>query len=134
MTFNTLSCLSGAAAMAAFLTVAAVETRAQQAPSGIDCETADTDTDLLLCSKGDLAAAEKQLDADLKRVLAQLPKDGRKLLGTVHRNWLAYRDAECAWSAYDIDTSQMSELIRMTCMAELTAARVEEMDSGVIMQ
>jgi uncharacterized protein YecT (DUF1311 family) len=64
-----------------------------------------------------LAVADKALNDTWKRVAS-----GNQPLLTVQRAWLAYRDAQCAWE------ESMTKGSNNTCLANLTAARVGELE------
>jgi exo-beta-1,3-glucanase (GH17 family)/cellulose synthase/poly-beta-1,6-N-acetylglucosamine synthase-like glycosyltransferase/uncharacterized protein YecT (DUF1311 family) len=103
-----------------------------QAPSvAVDCDTADSDDALLTCARRDLAAANRDLEDRAKRTLALLPATARPAFEAAQGAWRAYRDADCAWNALDPESGTVSDLIRVTCQADLTAARVDELSAGL---
>lgn len=96
----------------------------------IDCDATDADNELLACARKDLEAGQKHLDELVKQTQASLPAAGRATFDAAHKAWLAYRDADCRWNAYDVETGRSSELILMSCLADLTISRMEELDAG----
>lgn len=96
----------------------------------IDCDATDADNELLACARKDLDAGQKRLDDLVKQTQASLPAAGRSTFDAAHKAWLAYRDADCRWNAYDVETGRTSELILMSCLADLTISRMEELDAG----
>jgi len=64
---------------------------------GIDCKNAQVQMELNYCADRDFQAADKKLNATYRKLLdASDPKE-RELLKTAERNWIAYRDSECAY-------------------------------------
>ena len=99
--------------------------------AGPDCETTQNDADLLQCASHDFENSQKRLDALVRQSLAALPAPARPLFDQAEKAWTSYRDAACIWNAYEIQTGTTSDLIRTTCLADLTAARVEELEAGL---
>jgi len=57
----------------------------------------------------------------------RLDADGRKLLLTAQRSWLAYRNAHCAFIASATEGGSAQPMIRAMCMEELTTQRNKEL-------
>ena len=104
-----------------------------QKPGGgtIDCDATDQDNELLACARKDLEAGQKRLDVLVKETMASLPPEGKTTFEAAHKAWVAYRDADCRWNAYDIETGRSSDLILMSCLADLTISRMEELEAGI---
>jgi len=99
--------------------------------NGIDCETTEVDAELLQCAGHDLAQNQKRLDDLVAQSLSALPAGAKPLFDQAEKAWVNYRDAACQWNSYDMATNKTSDLIRTTCLADLTSARVEEMEAGL---
>lgn len=99
--------------------------------NGIDCETTEVDSELLQCASHDLAQNQKRLDDLVQQSLAALPPGARPLFDQAQKAWVLYRDAACQWNSYEMQTGKTSDLIRSTCLADLTSARVEELEAGL---
>jgi len=132
MPIRPLSILMLATAIAAGVGALVLPSEARaQAPAVVDCDTADSDADLMVCARRDLDAATADLDRLAKRTLAALPASVRPAFQEAQRAWQIYRDADCAWNALDPVSGEASELIRVTCVADYTMARVEELAAGL---
>jgi uncharacterized protein YecT (DUF1311 family) len=99
--------------------------------AGLDCDKAETDADLLTCAKQDLALAQTRLDQAVAQSTAALPPQANALFTAAHRAWVAYRDADCKWNAYDPSTGMSYDLIQTACLADLTNSRAEEVEAGL---
>lgn len=99
--------------------------------NGIDCETTEVDAELLQCAGHDLEQNQKRLEGLVAQSLDALPVGARPLFDQAEKAWVNYRDAACQWNAYDMASGKTSDLIRATCLADLTSARVEEMEAGL---
>lgn len=97
----------------------------------IDCDATNADDELLACARKDLEAGQKRLDSLVKQTSASLPPEGKTIFEAAQKSWVAYRDADCRWNAYEPDTGRTSELILMSCLADLTISRMEELDAGI---
>ncbi len=128
MPIRTLSILALVAALAVGV---AVPAKAQSGKTAVDCDIAESDNDLLSCARKDLAGADADLQNLAKRTLAMLPPVVRPRFQEAQKAWEAFRDADCAWNAMDPASGQSSELIRVTCQADYTLARVEELEAGL---
>ncbi len=115
----------------ALITVMTVSWAEAALLNGIDCETTENDGELLQCAGRDLANNQKRLDDLVSQTLAALPVPARPLFDQANKAWVSYRDAACQWNAYDMNSGKSLPLIRATCLADLTSARVEEMESGL---
>ncbi|HCS45087.1 MAG TPA: urease-associated protein, partial [Pseudomonas sp.] len=73
-------------------------------------------------------AADKELNALYQQMTARLKSsspDSRKLLVSAQRSWIAFRDAECKFSASAVEGGSVYPLIYSNCITDLTKARVE---------
>lgn len=101
------------------------------APQKIDCERTEVESELLICAKSDFSAASKRYDALVPKARAAVPAAGRSLFDTAQQTWVAYRDADCAWNAFDPYTGKTDELMLLTCKADLTLSRIDEIEAGL---
>lgn len=99
--------------------------------AGINCERTTNPAELLTCAQKDLTANQKKLDALLKRGEKQVPASALPLFRAAQTTWIAYRDAECAWNALDLDNGSTNELARLTCQSDLTASRIDELEASI---
>lgn len=97
--------------------------------AAVDCDSATESQDLMVCAKQDMATAEQRV-ADLeRRTLAALRPNGREVFRKVQETWKAWRDAECAWNAHDLDSGTSDALILATCRADMTLTRADELEA-----
>lgn len=101
------------------------------AAKAIDCENTEVESELLACANQDFTDNQKKLEMLSRKAMTQLPAAAQPVFAKAQQAWAAYRDADCAWNAYEIDSGVTSELIQATCRADLTAARIEEIEAGV---
>lgn len=99
--------------------------------AGINCERTINPTEILACAQKDLTANQKKLDALMKRGEKQIPASALPLFQAAQTAWIAYRDAECAWNALDLDNGSTIELTRITCQSDLTASRIDELEASI---
>ena len=82
-----------------------------------------------ICADADYKAADAKLNEVYREVMKRLSDDaeGRKLLQTAQRAWIAFRDAECAFSANDSKGGSIYPMLISECLAEFTNARTEQL-------
>lgn len=94
-----------------------------------DCANASSQTAMNLCAD----QAYKKTDADLNRVyqqiISRLKSDRRstRLLVTAQKNWLAFRDTECAFVGSRSTGGSIQPMIITECRDGLTGRRVEQL-------
>ncbi|KAF0865614.1 lysozyme inhibitor LprI family protein [Pseudomonas sp. LD120] len=92
-----------------------------------ECDNATTQTDMNQCAGVQNKAADKELN-NLYQQINQRLKDQphtKKLLVSAQRAWVAFRDAECAFSASGVEGGSVYPLVYSHCTTALTLARVE---------
>ncbi|MHC8318530.1 lysozyme inhibitor LprI family protein [Pseudomonas sp. LB3P31] len=92
-----------------------------------DCDKATDQASMNQCAAQQSKAADKELNALYQQITARLKSnpDRKKLLIGAQRSWIAFRDAECKFSASGVDGGSVYPLIYGNCVTELTLARVE---------
>jgi uncharacterized protein YecT (DUF1311 family) len=81
------------------------------------------------------AAAFQKSDAALntvyKQIIGRLKDDeaARKLLTISQRDWLAYRDAECAFASSKTEGGSVNGMIVTYCRDDLTMQRVKQLQT-----
>lgn len=91
--------------------------------AGDDYETADADLNALW---PDIVAAAKQNDeyvADMARERG-VPTT-LEALRNAQRAWIAFRDAQCEYEAYEVFGGTMQPMVGSLCLARLTRERIE---------
>lgn len=105
------------------LVTAPVTTRAA------DCTADATQTDLNLCADRDFQQADATLNSLYKQVVDRLKADpaATELLVQAQRSWLAFRDAECAFSAAGVATGSVHPMAVSQCRRDATGRRIADL-------
>ena len=95
--------------------------------SAADCDNANDQATMNQCAVQQNKAADKELNALYQQITARLKgsPDSKKLLVGAQRSWIAFRDAECKFSASGVAGGSVYPLIYSNCLTDLTKARVE---------
>lgn len=93
----------------------------------VDCDNASDQATMNQCAVQQNAAADKELNALYQQITSRLKRnpDSKKLLVGAQRAWVAFRDAECKFSASGVEGGSVYPLIYSNCTTELTKARVQ---------
>ena len=93
----------------------------------VDCDNANDQATMNQCAAQQNAAADKELNALYQQITSRLKSnpDGKKQLVGAQRAWVAFRDAECRFSASGVEGGSVYPLIYSNCVTELTKARVQ---------
>ncbi len=93
----------------------------------LDCDNAPDQATMNQCAAQQNAAADKELNALYQQITARLKgePDRKKLLVGAQREWVAFRDAECTFSASGVEGGSLYPLIYSNCTTDLTKARVQ---------
>ena len=82
-----------------------------------------------ICAAADYKAEDAKLNRAYREIvkrLADSPED-KKLLQTAQRDWIAFRDAECAFSTNDSKDGSIYPMLLSQCLADLTDARAKQL-------
>lgn len=105
--------------------VAAPAARAQE------CDRSDDSQQMMnICADADYQAADAKLNATYKGLVGDGDEKSNKLLQAAQRAWIAFRDAECAYSAADSEGGSIYPMEVSQCLTELTNERVKQLTSG----
>ncbi|MBB3239394.1 uncharacterized protein YecT (DUF1311 family) [Pseudomonas sp. Tn43] len=93
----------------------------------IDCDNATDQSTMNQCAAQQYKAADKELNTLYQQITTRLKDDpeAKKLLVGAQRSWIAFRDAECTFSASGVAGGSVYPLIYSNCTTELTKRRVE---------
>jgi uncharacterized protein YecT (DUF1311 family) len=93
----------------------------------VDCDNATDQATMNQCAAQQHKAADKELNALYQQMTTRLKSnpDSKKLLIGTQRSWIAFRDAECKFSASAVEGGSVYPLIYSNCITDLTKARVE---------
>ncbi|WP_085728470.1 lysozyme inhibitor LprI family protein [Pseudomonas sp. R37(2017)] len=97
------------------------------AHAAVNCDNAVDQATMNQCASLQQATADKELNALYQQITSRLKgnPDGKKLLVGAQRSWVAFRDAECQFSASGVEGGSVYPLIYSNCVTQLTKARVE---------
>lgn len=97
------------------------------ANAAVNCDNATNQATMNQCASLQQAAADKELNTLYQQITSRLKgnPDGKKLLVGAQRSWVAFRDAECQFSASGVEGGSVYPLIYSNCVTQLTKARVE---------
>ncbi|MGZ9737768.1 lysozyme inhibitor LprI family protein [Pseudomonas sp. GNP012] len=93
----------------------------------VDCDNASDQATMNQCAAQQNAAADKELNALYQQITSRFKgnPDNKKLLVGAQRAWVAFRDAECKFSASGVEGGSVYPLIYSNCTTELTKARIQ---------
>lgn len=94
-----------------------------------DCSKAMTQADIDECMAAPARAADAQLNADYRAVMARLSPGSRNRLQAAQRSWLQFRDAECAFRSMGQDGGSVAPATVASCVADLTKRRAADLAS-----
>lgn len=112
------------------LVAAALATGVATVPAfAASCDGAATQSDMTACYADAFKAADKALNATYRKIEGRLGDnpDARKLLVAAERAWIAFRDAECAFSASGVEGGSIHPMMVSICMTDLTTARTRQL-------
>ncbi|EJM63002.1 lysozyme inhibitor LprI family protein [Pseudomonas sp. GM48] len=93
----------------------------------VDCDNASDQATMNQCAAQQNTAADKELNALYQQITSRLKSnpDSKKQLVSAQRAWVAFRDAECKFSASGVTAGSVYPLIYSNCTTELTKARTQ---------
>lgn len=96
------------------------------AHAAVDCANASDQATMNQCAGQDFKAADKELNTVYQQITARLKDnpEGKKLLVGAQRAWIAFRDAECKFSASGVSGGSVYPLIYSNCLTSVTKVRV----------
>ena len=102
-----------------------------------NCKEPQTQADMTICAGKDYERADKKLNVEyqkLRKLLTERDKaadaDGKgatDALVTAQRNWVAFRDANCALSGFQARGGSMEPMLISSCLADMSGKRAEEL-------
>jgi uncharacterized protein YecT (DUF1311 family) len=113
---------------------------ASAAESAIDCDNAQTQTEMNICAAREFAASDAELNAQwektaaaMKALDAELDRETDKQLGHYdtllegQRAWLTFRDAQCLAESFKARGGSMQPLLVAQCKTYMTELRTEQL-------
>jgi uncharacterized protein YecT (DUF1311 family) len=103
----------------------------------VDCDNAQTQTDMTICAGQDFDEADTELNAQYKLTRNEMRQkdadanettDGAEdALVKAQRAWVSYRDAQCISYGFQARGGSMEPMLVAGCQADLTRKRTEEL-------
>ena len=98
---------------------------------GQECDRNDDSQSMMtICAGVDFQAADAKLNAAYKDLVGRNDEKSNRLLQTAQRAWIAFRDAECAYSTADSEGGSIHPMEISQCLTELTNERTKQLTSG----
>lgn len=94
---------------------------------GIDCRKAKVQVELNYCADRGFQAADKKLNALYRKLLDAADAKDKELLKTAERNWIAWRDSECAYETAGSEGGSIQPMEYSECLTQKTEARTKEL-------
>ncbi|HEV7308803.1 lysozyme inhibitor LprI family protein [Ensifer sp.] len=93
-----------------------------------DCAAALDQATMNECADKALKASDAELNSLYKQIVSRLKddQDAAKLLVSAQKAWIAFRDAECNFSASGVDGGSAYPMVLLQCRDGLTRKRVED--------
>ena len=107
--------------------ITAVYTHPAQA---VDCSDAASQKEMTDCARQNYARNDAQLNANFALLKLRLADDAQteQQLVTAQRNWIAYRDAECAFASNGVEGGSFFGVVHTNCLNRLTQNRNADFD------
>jgi uncharacterized protein YecT (DUF1311 family) len=97
-------------------------------PDAVDCSKAVTQMDMNQCADRDFRAWDAKLNALYRVVMKNQDTKGQMLLRTAERNWIAWRDSECAFESASSEGGSIQPMEYSLCLTDKTHARIKELE------
>ena len=97
-----------------------------------DCANAQDQATMDECAGKDFEAADKKLNDAYRQIMDRLKGDAasKKLLVDAQRDWIAFRDAECAFQGGPPETAgSVRPMVVANCRAGLTNLRLKDLQA-----
>ncbi|RJT41106.1 lysozyme inhibitor LprI family protein [Mesorhizobium waimense] len=96
-----------------------------------ECDRSDDSQSMMtICAGTEYQAADAKLNAAYKDLVGRNDDKTNKLLQTAQRAWVAFRDAECAYTTADSEGGSIHPMEVSQCLTELTDQRIKQLTSG----
>ncbi|UFS67177.1 lysozyme inhibitor LprI family protein [Paracoccus denitrificans] len=95
-----------------------------------DCmDSATTQTAMTACAAQLYQAADADLNKTFHEIRQRIGDDAQtqSMLRSAERNWIAFRDAECAFAASAGEGGSAYTMTSDLCLADITTARVKQL-------
>jgi uncharacterized protein YecT (DUF1311 family) len=118
---------------AVVLSMTAALARAAAGPDdpfkNLDCRKAVVQMELNACANREFETWDARLNALYRTLLKNADAKDLALLKTAERNWLSYRDSECAFETAGSEGGSIQPMEYSNCLTAKTRARIAELKS-----
>ena len=94
-----------------------------------DCKKAQVQMELNYCADKDFQVEDKKLNTLYRKLMAGYDARSQALLRTAEKNWIAFRDSECALETASSQGGSIQPMEYSICLKEKTAARIKELQA-----
>lgn len=91
------------------------------------CLDAETQLEMNLCVKDELANAKQELKEVLRSLRGLLTSEEREKLDAAQSAWTAYREAHCEFVVCGTEGGSLEGFVRASCRSAMTYARADEL-------
>lgn len=95
----------------------------------LESEDAKTTVGMLQCIETEMTLQDARLNKAYKKVMADLDAPGKKALQDAQRQWITYRDADCAFHRSLEEGGTLAAVEDAYCVLEQTAIRAGQLES-----
>ena len=96
-----------------------------------ECDRNDDSQQMMnICAGEDYQAADAKLNQAYKDLVGRNDDNRRKLLQVAQRAWIAFRDAECAYTTAGSEGGSIHPMEVSQCLTELTQQRTKQLTSS----
>jgi uncharacterized protein YecT (DUF1311 family) len=92
-----------------------------------NCKNAKVQMELNYCADQDFKSADRKLNALYRKLLDGDDPKEKALLKVAERDWIAYRDSECALETAGSEGGSIAPMEYSVCLTEKTGARIKEL-------
>ncbi len=92
-----------------------------------DCSKAAVQMEMDYCANRAFAEADRKLNLLYRKLLASSDAKDRELLKTAERNWIAFRDSECAYETAGSEGGSIHPMEYSNCLRDKTDAHIKEL-------
>lgn len=102
---------------------------AMAGPAMADCTNPQTQMDMNRCAALDLAKATDGINASYQALMRRLDPGQQAELKAIQRQWISFKDRNCAFDASFVEGGSMQPLVRDACLTALTRERTQQLDT-----
>lgn len=93
-----------------------------------ECDRSDDSQQMMnICANEDYQAADAKLNTAYQDLIGSEDANGKKLLQTAQRAWIAFRDADCAHTTASSAGGSIHSMVVSQCLTKLTNDRIKQL-------